>query len=119
MLVDINKDNQRARVLIEAIKANNGIDADRLAASLQKPRKTPREILNGRLLRGCVFTLLGVAAAIYVNFAPMNDPHLFIHNICYLVTAACLAIGIGFLITYFVTRKQAEPSGHDEPAKQA
>ena len=48
----MNNDNKRAEVLIKAIEANNGIDADRLADALGKPRKTAREILNLRLLLG-------------------------------------------------------------------
>ncbi|MDE6125883.1 MAG: hypothetical protein K2G30_02905, partial [Muribaculaceae bacterium] len=56
----MNSDNKRAEILIKAIETNNGIDADRLAQALEKPRKTPREILNLRLLRGCIFSLIGL-----------------------------------------------------------
>lgn len=56
----INSDNQRSKVLIKAIESNCGIDADKLAEALQKPKKTAREILNLRLLRGCIFS--GAAA---------------------------------------------------------
>ncbi|MDE6100355.1 MAG: hypothetical protein K2G01_04865, partial [Paramuribaculum sp.] len=47
----INNDNKRSKVLIKAIESNCGIDADKLAEALQKPKKTAREILNLRLLR--------------------------------------------------------------------
>ena len=59
-LTIVNKENNRAKVLIKAIEANNSIDADKLASALNKPRKTPVELLNRRLLRGCVLLLLGM-----------------------------------------------------------
>lgn len=37
----INSDNKRAQVLIKAIESNCGIDADKLAEALQKPKKSP------------------------------------------------------------------------------
>ena len=55
-----NNDDKRAEVLIKAIEANNGIDADKLAEALTKPRKSPRQLLTLRLLRGCIFTFIGI-----------------------------------------------------------
>ena len=60
----MNNDNKRAKVLIKAIESNCGIDADKLAEALQKPKKTAREILNLRLLRGCIFSFIGIALCI-------------------------------------------------------
>ena len=48
----INSTNKRTQVLIKAIEANNGINADKLAEALSGQRKSAKEILNGRLLRG-------------------------------------------------------------------
>ncbi len=50
--------------LIKAIESNCDIDADKLAEALQKPKKTALEILNLRLLRGCIFSLVGIAVCI-------------------------------------------------------
>ncbi|MDE6028457.1 MAG: hypothetical protein K2G23_10325, partial [Muribaculaceae bacterium] len=63
-LTKINADRQRANIIIKAIEANNNIDADKLAESLKKPQRTPLQILNLRLLRGCIFTLIGIGLAI-------------------------------------------------------
>lgn len=108
----MNSDNKRAKVLIKAIEANNNIDTDRLAEALQRPRKSLREKLYGRLLRGCIFTLAGlfVGAVGVVNLCtgstfeadPVTVPLVF--------GGASLAVGISFLIVYFVTRKQIEAS---------
>lgn len=109
----MNSDNKRAEILIKAIEHNGDIDADRLAKALEKPRKSPREILNLRLLRGCIFSLIGLSliAIGLVSFAtgtefgadPVMVPILF--------GGASMAIGISYLIVYFVTRSQVAGDG--------
>lgn len=101
----INSTNKRTQVLIKAIEANNDINADKLAEALSKPRKSAREILNGRLLRGFIFTLVGVVCllieyvGVNVSIAPRGS---------LVVTGGLgLAIGISYLVVYFVTRRQA------------
>jgi hypothetical protein len=106
----VNAENKRAEILMKAIEANCGPDADKLAEALQKPRKTAREILNLRLLRGCMFTFVGlglcivgiVSACMGTEFAsdPVTVPLVF--------GGASLAIGLSYLVVYFVTRKQVK-----------
>lgn len=106
----VNAENKRAEILMKAIEANCGPDADKLAEALQKPRKTAREILNLRLLRGCMFTFVGlglcivgiVSACMGTEFAsdPVTVPLVF--------GGALLAIGLSYLVVYFVTRKQVK-----------
>lgn len=99
----INAENKRAQVLLEAIKANNGIDADKLAAAMQQQQKTPLQVLQGRLLKGCIFSLIGlvlIAFAFYLGFADEaaeGVPGVF--------GGISLAVGISYLVVYFVTRK--------------
>lgn len=103
-----NSDNKRAEILMKALETGNGIDADKLAAALEKPRKSPRQILNGRLLKGCIFSLSGLMLIIVglVNFFcgaefqadPVTVPMVF--------GGISLAVGASFLIVYFVTRSQ-------------
>lgn len=104
----MNSDNKRAKVLMKAIESGCGIDADNLAAALQKPKKTAREILNLRLLRGCIFSFIGLVLCIVgivslclgTEFSadPVTIPLVF--------GGASLAIGLSYLVVYFVTRKQ-------------
>ncbi|MDE6854471.1 MAG: hypothetical protein K2J38_05390 [Muribaculaceae bacterium] len=103
---DTNKDNKNAEIILKAIENNSCIDADSLVEALGKKRKTPLEVLQQRLLRGCIFTLIGIAAAIYsvidactTAYFDINDQPAFI------VAGVCLAIGIAYLVVYFVTRK--------------
>lgn len=105
----INNDNKRSQILLKAIETNNDIDADKLAEALAKPRKTAKEILYSRLLTGCIFTLSGLVCEVfsliaYINHFPGDslDPI----QIPGIFGGFLLAIGIAFLIVYFVTRKQ-------------
>lgn len=107
-LYNMNSDNKRAEVLIKAIEANKDIDTDKLAEAFSKPRRSPREILNLRLLRGSIFTLCGLGFVIFGLVGLANDftirmEPVMIPMIC---GASCLALGISYLIVYFVTRKQ-------------
>lgn len=104
----INGDNQRAAVLMEAIRSNNSIDADRLAEALSKPRRTPRELLNLRLLRGCIFTLVGVATAVSLLLLIVDGSNGWLNAWLLIISGTLLAVGISYLIVYFVTRKQIE-----------
>lgn len=102
----INSDNKKAEVLIETIKSGHAPEADILAEALTKPSKTPRQILESRLLRGCVCSLIGVAMTVLAVLQIAYEEDLWI--VMLLAAAICLPIGIGNLIVYFVTRKNVE-----------
>lgn len=113
-LATINSDNKRAQVLIKAIEANNNIDVDRLAALLTKPKRTPEEMRNMRLLRGCMFTLIGLALLIMavVNLYSA-DPDVTIASdevwFPMIGGGVMMASGISYLIVYVLTgRKPAD-----------
>lgn len=107
-LAAINRENKRAQVLLKAIEANNNIDADKLAEAMRKPKKSAREILNKRLLYGNVFSLLGIAFCIIGLSGIIPDHHDFELFLMYLVSTVSIPVGLGFLITYFVTRKSVD-----------
>lgn len=103
----INRDNKRTEVLIEAIRSNSNIDTDRLAEAMTKRTHTPREILNLRLLRGCMSSLAGVAFLGYNMFLSYkggcgND----ILTSTMIAALIFLAIGISYIIVYFVSRRE-------------
>lgn len=109
-LMKMNEENKKSQIIIKAIEANKDVDTDKLIEAMKKTAKTPYEILNGRLLRGCMYSLIGVTLAIVgiVNLAngtefsadPVTVPLIF--------GGISLAIGVSYLIVYFVTRKQTE-----------
>ena len=103
-----NNDNKRAEILIKAIESGEEIDAEKLAGALGKPKYTPLEILNARLLRGCIYTLVGIALSVVYFVWPAGDTDAL--NSLILLSAVATAVGIAYLIVYFVTRRQV----HDE-----
>ncbi len=103
--------NKRSEILIRAIEANKEVDTDKLIEAMKEPKKSPQELLNARLLRGCMFSLIGVALIIIgiVELASgvsicddeVSTPFIF--------GGISLAIGISYLIVYYITRKQIIP----------
>lgn len=107
-LAAMNSDNKRAAVIIKAIEVSGGADIDKLSETLRKQKKSPREILNLRLLRGCIFTLIGLSVII-VGIANLIAGSIFRSDpvtVPLMIGAPCLAVGISYLIVYFVSRKQ-------------
>lgn len=107
-----NTVNKRTHIIIKAIEANKDVDTDKLIESLREPQKSPQEILNGRLLRGCMYTLIGVTLAIagivsLCTGSAFSDDQVTVPLI---FGGISLAIGVSYLIVYFVTRKQIEHS---------
>lgn len=109
-LTKLNGENKKTQIILKAIETNKDVDTDKLVESLRKPQRTPRELLNIRLLRGCMYSLIGLALIIVglVNLAgeselgddPVTVPLVF--------GGIVIAIGISYLIVYYVTRKQID-----------
>ena len=103
----INKDTQRAKILTKMIESANDIDGEKLAGLLEDEKekkqtlKTPEEQRISRLLKGCIFTLIGLVLPLLVFFAEAQKGFLVIGSIS-------AAIGISFLIVYFVTGKSVK-----------
>ena len=96
-----NKDNKTAEIIIKAIENNQIKDTEKIIESLGKEKKTPNEILQLRLLRGCIFTFIGLAAILLTlcfDFTGFIMP-------AQVLGAISLPIGLAYLTVYFVTRK--------------
>ena len=102
-----NSDNKRAEILTKAIESGREVDTERLVESLRDPKNrqyTEKDLLYARLLRGCIFTLVGIALSVVYFLWPVNDIDEL--SFLMLVGAILTAIGIAYLIVYFVTRKE-------------
>lgn len=99
----INKTNKKTEIILEAIKNNPGIDTEKLVESLKSEEITPWESLNRKLLRGSIFTLIGIAFVLIAIFCPDDDAAEM-----WVVAGISGAIGIGFLITYFFAYKHID-----------
>lgn len=112
----VNYDNKRAQILIKAIEANNGIDADKLAESLRKPKKSARQTLYNRLLWGCIFTFSSLAVAVFgIIMQCMKEKEPAVTSV--LIGGILLAIGLSNLIVYFVSRKTVSALKEEETGK--
>ena len=110
MVAKVKSEQQRANIIIKAIEENNNIDADKLAETLNRPRRTPLKILNLRLLRGCIFTLIGIGLCV-ISILVLCDGGTFGQDSVFFPMVsgfAIFSIGVSYLIVYFVTRKQVE-----------
>lgn len=111
-LTKINADNKRSQIIIKAIEANKDVDTDKLIESLKKSQQSAREILNARLLRGCMYSLIGISLAI-VGIANLCTGAVFSSDMVtvpFIFGGIALAIGISYLIVFFVTRTEIESS---------
>lgn len=106
MRVKINSDNKRTEVLVEAIRANNNINTDKLAEALTKPKLTFRETMMRRLLCGCIFSFIGLAFIIY-GFICLGIPEMWEDDgpKLFFMGGCLLGVGISFLIVYFIMRR--------------
>lgn len=115
-----NKDDKNAEIIIKAIENNSDIDADKFIAALGQPQKSPMQILQKHLLRGCIFTFLGLVAMIATTIfnVPTIEQNLEPEDIAgwlvslVIIGGCCLAIGVAYLVTYFITRKSIDKDCH-------
>lgn len=97
----------RANVIIKAIESNAKVDVDKLAESLNTPQYTPEQSQSRKLLRGCIFSLIGLVLSIFgivVSFIPGS----YSEDALEILICGCIvmAVGISFLIVYFVNRNE-------------
>lgn len=103
-----NRDNQKAKIVIKAIECNSTIDADKIAEALTRKERTPEEILQLRLLRGCMFAFVGVVIGIFagiiwaLTYDDCSPDGALLFG---LLSGISLAIGGAYLVVYYVTRK--------------
>mgnify|MGYP006954049117 FL=1 len=95
---------------MKAIESNKEIDANKLAESLGSPNNQNQksDILSKRLLRGLMFSFIGLALIIgslliFRNGGSGDTPEFGVMS-----GAVLLAIGISYLIVYWVTNRQKQ-----------
>ena len=107
-LININADNKRTKVILKALETNHNVDIDKLTEAFRKPVKTARELHNLRLLRGCIFSLIGVVLTLVggINYSETMTFDSDAATIPMLLGGVSLAVGLSYLIVYYVTRNQ-------------
>lgn len=99
----IKRDNLRKEIILAAMEKNSDIDIEEMMKKLNRPKKLLKEKLIMRLLCGSMFVGFGiltyVALAVYMRIFG-QDTNMFIG--LSFVAVPSLAVGIAFLINFFV-----------------
>lgn len=99
----IKRDNLRKEIILAAMEKNSDFDIEEMMKKLNGPKKLLKEKLLTRLLFGSIFVGLGiliyVAMAVYMRIFG-QDTNMFIG--LSFVAVPSLAVGIAFLINFFV-----------------
>ena len=101
-----NETNRKTEIMLKAIESGATIDADFFKAQQeQKAPKTLKEKLLNRLTAGCVCTFIGIAAVVvcFVLEAKLGWDH--VGDFMLTFGAISIAIGISFLLVFFVGKK--------------
>ena len=92
-------ERNRKEIILAALEKNPNLDVEDLVKRMKKSNKLIKEKLLARLERGCLCCLMGVAFVLLYFFLSVQNEFLIITG------AALIAIGIAFLVSYFVGRR--------------
>lgn len=93
-------DRNRKEIILAALEKNPNLDVEDLVKRMKKSNKLIKEKLLARLERGCLCCLMGVAFMVLYFFLGVQG-----EDFITVVGAALIAIGIAFLVSYFVGRR--------------
>lgn len=93
-------ERNRKEIILAALEKNPNLDVEDLVKRMKKSNKLIKEKLLARLERGCLCCLMGVAFMVLYFFLGVQGEDFII-----VVGAALIAIGIAFLVSYFVGRR--------------
>lgn len=95
-------ERNRKEIVLAALEKNPDIDVELLMKNLKKSEKLIKEKLLANLQHGCLYCLMGVAFVLLYFFLSMQKEILIIAG------TVLIAIGIAFLVSYFVGRRMLE-----------
>ena len=95
-------DRNRKEIILAALEKNPNLNVEDLVKRMNKSEKLIKEKLLARLERGCLCCLMGVSFVLLYFFLSVQNEYLIIAG------TALIAIGIAFLVSYFVGRRMLE-----------
>ena len=104
----IIENNSRTQIVLAAMEKNSDVDIEQLLKKMAptQKKKLLKEKLLTKLLWGCITLLLGVGLAIFclcTSFGGgMTPSNLWFSGF---MSAIMIAVGIAFLINYFIGKK--------------
>lgn len=89
-------ERNRKEIILTALEKNPNLNVEDLVKRMNKSEKLIKEKLLAKLQRGCLCCLMGVALVLLYFFPSVQNEFLIIAG------TALIAIGIAFLVSYFV-----------------
>ena len=110
----INDTNQRTQVLLAAIEKQGDIDVEEFLKKMEPAKPLLKVKLLNRLLWGCICSLIGLGLTVTAIFMIQLKDELMALLI---PSLSFLAVGIAFLINYFVGKKMLRKELETEAQK--
>lgn len=92
-------ERNRKEIILAALEKNPNLNVEDLVKSMKKSEKLIKEKLLAKLQHGCLCCLMGVALVLLYFFPSVQNEFLIIAG------TVLIAIGIAFLVGYFVGRR--------------
>lgn len=102
----MNETNKRTQIALAAIEKNPELDLEDLLRKISPKQKLLKEKLLRKLLWGCLTSMMGlglIGFGVFLGIKNMGGDDDPLTSVCF--GLMLLAIGIAFLISYFVGRK--------------
>ena len=102
----LNETNKRTQIALAAIEKNPELDLEDLLRKISPKQKLLKEKLLRKLLWGCLTSMMGlglIGFGVFLGIKNMGGDDDPLTSVCF--GLMLLAIGIAFLISYFVGRK--------------
>lgn len=95
-------ERNRKEIILAALEKNPNLDVEDLVKRMKESEKLIKEKLLAKLQHGCLCCLMGVAFVLLYFFLSVQNEFLIIAG------TVLIAIGIAFLVGYFVGRRMLE-----------
>ena len=102
----MNETETRKQIVLAAIEKNKETDVEELLKKMAPKQKLLKEKLLSKLLWGCIFSLIGFiifGCGLWIDWCGGSDPDEI--HFLYFCGGVLFAIGLGFLIYYFVGKR--------------
>ena len=102
----MNENEVRKQIVLAAIEKNKETDVEELLKKMAPKQKLLKEKLLSKLLWGCVFSLLGIVVfccGFWIDCCGGSEPDVI--HFLYFCGGVLFAVGLAFIIYYFVGKK--------------
>ncbi len=102
----MNESEVRKQIVLAAIEKNKETDVEELLKKMAPKQKLLKEKLLSKLLWGCVFSFLGFGifgCAFWIDCCGGSSPNVI--HFLYFCGGVLFAVGLAFIIYYFVGKK--------------